>query len=391
MQKIKRFFASVFAKIKNAVFAAFAFCKNKLLFIAGKIGGFFKTAFKKIKPFAKAAAPFAGRAVYAALFLAICAAIIFNIEILTRETIAPIFTEEGKAAKLVYAAYTLGDAENGSREQTVYVNDGGKVKKYTTAARTVNELFLENSIVMGLYDSAVPFGNAALADGMTVYITRVEYHTEYLETEIPFETVVNDVDTVMKDKTVTVIEGVNGKVEETLSVRYVNGKRTDQVNVISTEVIKDPVTCVMEHGVGGTFTSPDGTVYEYLYRIKATATAYYDKYNRGKTATGHATVEGVMAVDKKVIPLHSKCYVIGRAGDFNILQAEDVGNFRGNWIDILFDSYEECCRFGRQKMDVYVLEVNSCAKKVHTPAATKDLAYKGANWIYTNPDWNYLK
>jgi 3D (Asp-Asp-Asp) domain-containing protein len=331
---------------------------------------------------------FAIKNIYAALFLliGITAAIIAKDYVQGNICIFKDIRSEGidENSSLMYAADWQSTHKNGFdiTERTVLVDDAGVVREYVTNAATVSELFDERGIKLGPYDVVVPQPDGAIASGMTAYITRVDYIVQTVETKIPFETVINDVDTVMKGTTVVAVEGKEGLELSDVAVKCVNGVITNERKVISSTVVKEPEPCIKEHGVGGTFRAPNGKVYKYLYRRRCVATAYYDAYNRGKVATGHATVPGIVAVDWKVIPLHSRVYVTGKIGDFGILRAEDVGNFRGDWIDIYFDTIEECFAFGRQTMDVYVLEVSACDVWVHDPAQTQDIGYPGPNWYY---------
>ncbi len=347
---------------------------------------------QKFKAFFKKLAFFATKNIYNALFLliGITAAIIAKDYVQGNICIFNNIQGEGidKEASFMYAADWQSTNKNGIRtaEKTILVDDAGTVREYVTDAKTVSELFDEKKIETGAYDVVVPYGDAALADGMTVYITRVDYIVQTVETKIPFETIVNDVDTVMKGSTVVAVEGKEGLKIDKVASKVINGVVTNERRVVSSTVVKESEPCIKEHGIGGTFRAPDGKVYKYLYRRECVATAYYDAYNRGKVATGHATVPGIVAVDYKVIPLHSKVYVTGKIGDFGILKAEDVGNFRGDWIDIYFDTIEECFAFGRQKMSVYVLEINACDVWVHDPAKTQDIGYPGPNWYYNKND-----
>lgn len=333
--------------------------------------------------------PFVNRNIYTAIFLLASFLIIYAS--VTEEhnqiykTSKNNITDMHDEVTFMYATgkEKYSKVKNGKSEYTIYVNDAGTVLEYRTNKHTVDSFLSENGIEVGKFDEIMPFGNAALADKMTVIITRVDYITEDISIVIPYKTVTNDVDTVMKGTTEIAQTGKDGMRVDTVSKKYVNGVATGEESIVSSVITEEPVDCIKEHGIGGKFTAPDGKVYKYLYRRRCVATAYYDKYNRGKTATGHATVPGIVAVDKKVIPLHSNVYVCGDIGDFGILKAEDVGNFRGNWIDIFFETKKECYAFGRQKMDVYVLETNACDKKIHTVSATTDIGYKGADWRYT--------
>ncbi len=344
---------------------------------------------ERLKRLIKKLTPYINRTAITAIFILASALIIFVAKDYRNEELY-IFKEiedDGvdSTAVLMYAGWAKGnsEAENGTSDKlTVYVNDAGVVTEYRTNKGTVADFFAEKGIELSRYDEVVPFGKAALADGMTVLITRVDYVTQTKTETVPYDTVVKDVDTVEKGKTVTVTKGEDGFVAYTVSTKYVNGVPTTQSEIVSTES-KEPVTCVKEHGIGGKFKAPDGKIYSYSYRLTVSATAYYDAYHRGMTATGHATVPGIVAVDKSVIPLHSKCYVCGKIGDFGVLKAEDVGNFRGNCIDVYFNTLAECYAFGRQTLEVYVLEVNACSTKRHTVAGTTNIGYHGADWTYT--------
>lgn len=343
---------------------------------------------QKFKKLLERLIEFANKNIYSALFLLLSIAAIIIAKDYTQDGIYIFKDIKASDIEAETTFMYMGAEQSTADGKTIRVriDDAGVLREYSTEAKTVSELFKDKNIKIGIYDYVVPFGNSALADGMTVYITRIDYITETIETKIPFDTVINDVDTVLKGTTVVATEGQEGLLVDTVAVKTVNGVKTDERKVVSSTLVKEPVTCIKEHGIGGKFRAPNGKVYNYLYRRECVATAYYDAYNRGKVATGHATVPGIVAVDKKVIPLHSRVYVVGKAGDFGILKAEDVGNFRGDWIDIYFETIEECFLFGRQKMTVYVLELYACNEWVHDPAKTQDIGYPGPNWKYSKKD-----
>ena len=87
------------------------------------------------------------------------------------------------------------------------------------------------------------------------------------------------------------------------------------------------------------------------------ATAYYGGggglNGNGITATGLRARKGLVAVDPKVIRLGTKLYIDG----YGIAIAADTGGWiKGNRIDLCFDTLEECYRFGRRKIYVYLAE-----------------------------------
>ena len=73
-----------------------------------------------------------------------------------------------------------------------------------------------------------------------------------------------------------------------------------------------------------------------------------------ETATGATpTVGRTIAVDKKVIPLHSHVYIEGM-GEF---VAEDTGGaIKGKRIDVFLSSEEECFERGIEYRDVYLIK-----------------------------------
>ena len=87
--------------------------------------------------------------------------------------------------------------------------------------------------------------------------------------------------------------------------------------------------------------------------VEATAYSAYDPGNGPNTASGTPVRRGVIAVDPSFIPLGSKVYIPG----YGEAVAEDIGwGIKGNIIDIAFDSHEEALMFGRQELEIYIIE-----------------------------------
>ena len=88
--------------------------------------------------------------------------------------------------------------------------------------------------------------------------------------------------------------------------------------------------------------------------ITMVATAYSIK---GKTKTGDDAKVGVVAVDPRVIPLGSTIWVEG-AGEYSgEYEAIDTGkSIKGQRIDIFMKSKADAREFGRQEVEVAVLE-----------------------------------
>ena len=75
------------------------------------------------------------------------------------------------------------------------------------------------------------------------------------------------------------------------------------------------------------------------------------------TATGATLAKGIVAVDPKVIPLHTKMYIASDTVEYGVGVAEDTGGaIKGDIVDLAYMSYDECIQFGRRNMWVYILE-----------------------------------
>ena len=93
--------------------------------------------------------------------------------------------------------------------------------------------------------------------------------------------------------------------------------------------------------------------------IPFVATAYCLK---GLTRTGTPVGEGVIAVDPRIIPLHSIITI-----KHEVYVAEDIGSaIKGYRIDIWMRSCRAAILWGRRKVDVQLLKRVLTAKKFHS-------------------------
>ena len=81
------------------------------------------------------------------------------------------------------------------------------------------------------------------------------------------------------------------------------------------------------------------------------ATAYTWTGNR--TATGSWPSRGTVAVDPQTIPLGTKLYIEGYG---EAIAADTGGDIKGNRVDLYMETEEECWEFGRQPVEVVVIE-----------------------------------
>ena len=101
------------------------------------------------------------------------------------------------------------------------------------------------------------------------------------------------------------------------------------------------------------FITVNGKSYK-CRKIQVKATAYTSNEGGSLTFTGDRCKWGVIAVDPKVIPLHSKVYI----PEFNmIFEALDTGSaIKNNKIDIFMNSYQQAINWGIRPITIYVLE-----------------------------------
>lgn len=83
------------------------------------------------------------------------------------------------------------------------------------------------------------------------------------------------------------------------------------------------------------------------------ATAYCLK---GRTATGSGVRRGIVAADRRVLPLGTKIYVesAGYSGVYTV--ADTGGAVKGNILDIWVPSCSEANKFGRRSINVSVVQ-----------------------------------
>ena len=92
---------------------------------------------------------------------------------------------------------------------------------------------------------------------------------------------------------------------------------------------------------------------ENARQVMVNASAYSPFETSTWTATGTILRRGVIATDPDFIPMGTRVYI----PDYGEAVAEDRGtSIIGNKIDIAFDTYEEACAFGRQDIEIFILD-----------------------------------
>lgn len=171
-------------------------------------------------------------------------------------------------------------------------------------------------------------------------------------------------------------EGWDGEYTEVYELIYEDGQRTARqlIDVIDTE----PQAAIIEKGTmsnfannddrvsnittnddgSGAITLENGETVTFSSKRTMRGTAYTTGGRVGtRTASGTAVHVGVVAVDRSVIPLGTKVYVVSNDGayTYGFAIAEDTG-VRGNTIDLYMDTNHQCIQFGVRECTVYILD-----------------------------------
>lgn len=254
------------------------------------------------------------------------------------------------------------------RAVPVYITADNKRTEIMTYRDTVAEMFSDSPVV--------PKGNdrlegAELTDritsGMELKIVRVSERVESETETLPYG-IQRRANRRMDEGTERVAQaGREGVLQRLYRVVMEDGVEVSR-QLMSENVIQSPVNMIVEFGTVLNHTTSRGEVVRYSKVLEMKATAYTASLKDtgkapghplfGITATGMKARKGVVAVDPKVIPLHTKLYVeiLGDTPDYGFCIAGDVGGaIKGNKIDLYYDSQEYVDRFGVKKVRVYIL------------------------------------
>lgn len=215
-------------------------------------------------------------------------------------------------------------------------------------------------------------------DGVEVTVASELTYYEEVSEDVAYQTV-RVANPNMEEGTEKVVqEGQNGVQVSVYEVVWSNGQELSRqfVEELDSTVVDE----IVEYGTApeatvnvnaaiagveknadgsGTLTLADGTTLAFTGVKSMTATAYTAGHGGADytTATGTLVRVGTVAVDKSVIPLGTRMYIVSNDGSvvYGLAVAEDTG-VRGNIVDLYYNTYEECINFGRRGCTVYILE-----------------------------------
>ncbi len=254
----------------------------------------------------------------------------------------------------------------------VAVKADGIITMVTLNGGKVSDALAKASIKVDKHDRLNVSLNAPLSEGMDIVIERVGYEEYTVSERIPFETKTEYTNTIAPGKRITEQEGAAGERVKTYRNKIVNGKVTE-TELVSEKVAKKPVDTIILKGtkVGSAMSSAPKKIeldeagqpvhYKKVYTGKSTA--YTNEGGRLSkwTASGRRAAVGVVAVDPSVIPYGTELYIVSPDGSYvygYAIAGDTGGGVRsGNLVaDLFMDTLDDCYRFGRRTMNVYVIE-----------------------------------
>ena len=145
------------------------------------------------------------------------------------------------------------------------------------------------------------------------------------------------------DQEIVVQEGKPGKRQVEMEEFISDGKVVKTV-IRHERLLKEGTPGILKTG------DAEGTV-GYVADMEASAYHPSDGDGNGITATGTMAAHGTVAVDPDVIPLGSTVFI----PDYGTAVAADTGGaIVGNRIDLCMETMEECYRFGRKNVEVFI-------------------------------------
>jgi 3D (Asp-Asp-Asp) domain-containing protein len=250
--------------------------------------------------------------------------------------------------------------------------DNGEYETVTTNVETIGKLIVqlrENNEDVDYQTAEGVSSSTKLEAGAKINLVSVTSKTFTKTETIPFETKTVDTDAYYVGETNIAQEGVDGEKVITMKSVYVGGTLKETYSIDS-NVTKTPVDKIIENGTKEkpvetpkttqTTQSTQSAPFSYSSVVTMSATAYCPCSKccgsgaKGITANGMKAQYGVVAVDKKVIPLGTKLYIEG----YGYAIAADTGSaIKGNRIDLCYNTHYSALHsgYGHTPVKVYIL------------------------------------
>ena len=239
----------------------------------------------------------------------------------------------------------------------IYLEKAGGSKLVYVPEGTVKEALEKVGCVMCSEGNKGISKSTKVTSGMKICVDEVLYRTTYKTEKIEPAVIEEACSTLPAGEKTVKQEGKEGKSETAYKEKYVNGELVEKKEGKTTVVTK-PVNKIVLVG-NGTGSDNGGDSFSYKTLISGVCTAYNEV--NGITATGTAPRVGTVAVNPAVIPYGTRLYICSADGSYvyGYAIAEDTGDacMAGDIVaDLYMNSEAECDSFGRQELNIYVLD-----------------------------------
>lgn len=221
---------------------------------------------------------------------------------------------------------------------TIYAD--GRIIQTLAHSSSITAVLAQANITLAGNDYTHPSQETILRSGDSIQVVRVTEDFRIVDVPIPFQTIWQATDQLEIDQQAIIEPGQTGLTRQRLRVRYENGVEVSQT--LDTEWIeRQPINQVVGYGthiVPRMVDTPTGPR-EYWRVVKMRVTSYTaassgkepEDPGYGYTASGYGVAQGIVAVDRSIVPFGSYVYVpgygVGYVGDTG-------GGVRGRWVDL---------------------------------------------------------
>lgn len=231
---------------------------------------------------------------------------------------------------------------------------------------------------MRIYPSPLEMVALSFVDNtLTIEIASEFVFFEHLSTPIASDVIYQYIDDKPDWYEEVIQPGSEGVYTETYEIIFQDGVETGRQLIEVTEIA--PVPTIVAKGTLENFANNDDVVTSIITNedgsgvlvlengrtvtFREARTMKGTAYNCNEPGLGTITYSGttvhwgVVAVDKRVIPLGTKMYIVSNDGYlvYGFAIAEDTG-VRGEHVDLYMDSWDDMINFGIRNCTVYILD-----------------------------------
>ncbi|RAL25928.1 3D domain-containing protein [Thermoflavimicrobium daqui] len=242
----------------------------------------------------------------------------------------------------------------------VTIKENGKVKeKIKTTQPTVGKLLEAQNIKLTKWDDVYPKPKQKIENGMTITMNKVETKVKKEVKVTPYQVKkVKDSSLPMGTTKVQTV-GKEGKEIFQVTTLYKNnqpikenGKIIEQRKRIEkTDVVHQVIKIGTKKETSKSLSKKVTSSKAGCRTLSAEVTAYTYYLGENITYAGAPVKRGVIAVDPKVIPLHSRIYVPGYGWGTAL---DTGGRIKGNIIDVFMESKQEALDWGKPNKTIKV-------------------------------------